>query len=85
MMLSIIFGVWLWIGYGIGFGKESSWMHIKLLIVILLVTYHLYCGKILRDFTNFKCKNSHVWFRIFNEIPVFLLFFTIYLVIFKPL
>ena len=81
----IIFGVWLWIGYEIGFEKEFNWMHIKLLIVILLITYHLYCGKILRDFTNFKCKNSHIWFRIFNEIPVFLLFFTIYLVIFKPL
>ncbi|RZP22300.1 MAG: hypothetical protein EVA26_04010 [Burkholderiaceae bacterium] len=26
-----------------------------------------------------------MWFRIFNEVPVFLLFFTIYLVIFKPL
>ena len=85
MILSIIFGVWLWIGYEIGFEREFNWMHIKLSIVILLITYHLYCGKILRDFTNFKCKNSHVWFRIFNEIPVFLLFFTIYLVIFKPL
>ena len=85
MILSVIFGAWLWIGYEIGLRKEFSWMHIKLSIDVLLVIYHLYCGKILRDFTNFKCKNSHVWFRIFNEIPVFLLFFTIYLVRFKPL
>ena len=85
MMLSIIFGVWLWIGYEIGLEREFNWMHIKILIVVLLITYHLYCGKILRDFINFKCQKTHVWFRIFNEVPVFLLFFTIYLVIFKPL
>ena len=84
MILSIIFGAWLWIGYEIGFERQFNWMHIKLSIVVVLITYHLYCGKILRDFANFKCKNSHVWFRVFNEIPVFLLFFTIYLVIFKP-
>ena len=84
MILSIIFGAWLWIGYEIGFEREFNWMHIKLSIVVVLIAYHLYCGKILRDFANFKCNNSHVWFRIFNEIPVFLLFFTIYLVIFKP-
>ncbi len=85
MILSIIFGVWLWVGYEVGYEKEFNWMHVKLSTVILLVTYHLYCGKLLRDFINLKCKNTHVWFRIFNEIPVFLLFFTIYLVIFKPL
>ena len=85
MILSIIFGGWQWVGYEIGYEKGFNWMHVKVSIVILLVTYHLYCGKLLRDFTNFKCKNTHVWFRIFNEIPVFLLFFTIYLVIFKPL
>ena len=54
MILSIIFGVWLWIGYEIGFEREFNWMHIKLSIVILLITYHLYCGKILRDFANFQ-------------------------------
>ena len=85
MILSIIFGVWLWVGYEIGFEREFGWMHTKLSIVVLLISYHIYCGKILRDFTNFKCKKSHIWFRIFNEVPVFLLFFTIYLVIFKPI
>ena len=84
MILSIIFGVWLWIGYEIGFEKN---------LIGCMLNFNRYfidylpfiLRKILRDFTNFKCKNSHVWFRIFNEIPVFLLFFTIYLVIFKPL
>ncbi|MGQ0442008.1 MAG: CopD family protein [Methylophilaceae bacterium] len=78
--LAMFFGLWLWLSYGI----TGGWLHAKLLLVIGLVVYHAYCGKIIRDFSLGINKRSHVWFRWFNEIPVLLLFFIVILVVVKP-
>lgn len=79
-LLAIGFGLWLWIGYGI----TGKWMHPKLTLVVGLVAYHLYCGKIMRDFIAGKNQRSHVWFRWFNEIPVIALTAIVILVVVKP-
>lgn len=79
-VLAIIFGLWLWLGYGIAGG----WLHAKLILVIGLIAYHVYCGKIMRDFKNGKNSRSHVWFRWFNEVPVIALFIVTILVVVKP-
>lgn len=79
-VLALGFGLWLWLGYGIG----GKWMHPKLTLVVALIAYHLYCGKIMRDFQNGLNKRSHVWFRWFNEIPVIVLTAIAILVVVKP-
>jgi putative membrane protein len=79
-ILALIFGLWLWLGYGI----TGGWLHAKLALVAVLVAYHLYCGKLVKDFAQGKNRRSHVWFRWFNEIPVLLLFVIIILVVVKP-
>lgn len=79
-LLAIGFGLWLWMGYGI----SGKWMHPKLTLVLGLVAYHLYCGKIMRDFAAGKNQRSHIWFRWFNEIPVLALTGIIILVVVKP-
>ena len=79
-VLSFVFGFWLWLGYGIGGG----WLHAKLSLVAGLVAYHLYCGKLMRDFKLNKNTRSHVWYRWFNELPVLVLFAVIILVEVKP-
>jgi len=79
-LLALVFGVWLWLGYGI----TGGWLHAKLALVILLVIYHLYCGKLVKDFARGKNRYSHVWYRWFNEIPVVLLFSIVVLVVVKP-
>ena len=84
MVLSIVFGLWLWLGYGIGFGRDHHWMNLKVLCVLVLIAYHLYCGVILKNFIDFKCERSHIWFRWFNEFPVIFLFLTTTLVVVKP-
>lgn len=78
--LTIIFGLWLWLGYGI----SGGWMHAKLLLVLILVIYHLYCGKLLKDFEHDRNRYSHVFYRWFNEFPVLILFAVIVLVVVKP-
>jgi len=78
--LAIGFGFWLWFGYG----DVGGWLHAKLLLVVLLVAYHLYCGKLVSDFKADNNKRSHVWYRWFNEVPVILLTIIVILVEVKP-
>ncbi|MBC6961758.1 MAG: protoporphyrinogen oxidase HemJ [Nitrosomonas sp.] len=79
-LLTIIFGTWLWLGYGF----SGGWLHTKLALVVLLVAYHLYCGKLLIDFKNDRNRDGHVYYRWFNELPVLALFAIIILVVVKP-
>ena len=79
-ILALVFGLWLWLGYGI----TGVWLHAKLVLVAGLVAYHFYCGKLMRDFQAGKNTHSHIWYRWFNEIPVLVLFFVVTLVVIKP-
>ena len=63
---------------------SSSWFQAKLGLVALLVIYHIWCGKLLFDFKNDNNKHSHVWYRFFNELPVFILIAIVLLVELKP-
>jgi putative membrane protein len=79
-VLTIVFGVWLWLGWGFGGG----WLYAKLAIVALLVAYHLWCGKLLVDFREDRNTRSHVWYRWFNEAPTLLLLAGVVLAVVKP-
>ena len=59
---------------------STGWFQIKFALVIALVIYHIYCGKLLKDFKLDKNTKSHVWFRWFNEAPVIALIIIIILV-----
>jgi protoporphyrinogen IX oxidase len=83
-LLALVFGVWLWLGFGASFQFPGAWLQIKLLLVAGLVAYHFYCGKLMRDFKSGNNTRSHVWYRWFNEIPVIVLFFAVILVVVKP-
>lgn len=79
-ILTLVFGVWLWLG----FGFQGGWLHAKLALVGLLLGYHHACGRLLKRFLNHQNHHSHVWFRWFNEVPVILLFIIVILVVVKP-
>lgn len=80
MLLALAFGLWLWLGYGF----TGGWLHAKLTLVIILIGYHHYCGRLLKQFKAQQNQRSHVWFRWFNEIPVLILFAIVILVVTKP-
>ncbi len=82
--IALALGLWLWLGYGIGLGPGSGWMHVKLLIVVLLIAYHGWCGRLLARFERGQEQRSHRWFRWFNEAPVLMLLVTVILVVVKP-
>lgn len=77
---ALVFGLWLWLGYGIGGG----WMHAKLALVLVLLGYHHVCGRILRKLESGTDTRSHVWYRWFNELPVLVLLAVVLLVVLKP-
>ena len=79
-LLALAFGLWLWLGYGI----SGGWLHAKLALVVLLIGYHHYCGRLLKDFAQGRNRHSHVWYRWFNEVPVLVLFAVVILVVVKP-
>jgi protoporphyrinogen IX oxidase len=79
-VLTILFGAWLWLGYG----PWGGWIHAKLALVVILIAYHAYCGKLLADFKRGRNRHSHVWYRWFNELPVLILFSIVLLVVLKP-
>ncbi|HCU52882.1 MAG TPA: protoporphyrinogen oxidase HemJ [Gammaproteobacteria bacterium] len=79
-VLTLVFGLWLWLGYGI----TGGWMMVKLLLVMVLIAYHLYCGKLLNDFRQDRNRHGHVFYRWLNEFPVLILIAAVILVVVKP-
>jgi putative membrane protein len=77
---ALLLGIWLWLGYGI----RGGWLHAKLALVILVIGYHHACGSLLKKFERGANTRSHKWFRVFNEVPVFLLIGIVLLVVVKP-
>jgi putative membrane protein len=80
MIPALIFGLWLWLGYGF----KGGWLHAKLALVILAIGYHHACGSLLKKFERGANTKSHKWFRWFNEVPVILLLLIVILVVVKP-
>jgi protoporphyrinogen IX oxidase len=83
-VLTTIFGLWLLFAYAWQANKHMKWLHLKLTLVILLIIYHVWCGKLLRDFKHDRNTRSHRWYRVFNEVPTLILFAIIVLVIVRP-
>jgi len=79
-ILTIFFGLLLIINYD----YQGAWLNYKLILVGLLVIYHYYCWKYLNLFKNNQNNHSHIFYRIFNEIPVIILIAIVFLVIYKP-
>lgn len=79
-VLALVSGTWLWLAYGF----SGGWLDAKLLLVLVLIGYHIWCGKILADFGRDGNSRSHTWYRWFNEFPTVILLLSIVLVVVKP-
>jgi protoporphyrinogen IX oxidase len=80
-VLTIVFGLWLWLGFGV----TGGWMHAKAALVAILVALHAYLGVLLRDFARDRNRHGHVFYRWLNEIPALpLLVAIVWLVVAKP-
>jgi len=83
-ILTAVFGVLLIKAYGSAWFSASHWMHAKLVLVALLYGYHAYCFKLLADFKHNRNRRSALFYRIFNEAPVLVMFAVVILAVAKP-
>ncbi|WP_260295592.1 CopD family protein [Sedimenticola hydrogenitrophicus] len=84
MLLTLLFGFWMLYDYAWAAYSKMGWLHVKLLLIGLLVAYHLYCGRLVKQFARDQNSHSHVWYRWFNEVPVAILIAVVLLAVLKP-
>lgn len=83
-VLTVVFGVWmLWDYAWVAFSK-TGWLHAKLTLVVILIGYHIYCGKLVKHFKHDQNNHSHIFYRWFNEFPVIILLAVVILAVVKP-
>ena len=80
MVLTLVFGIWMWLGYGF----HGNWLRAKLVLVGLLVGYHFWLGHLAGDFAADRNRRSHVFYRWINELPLVLLAAIVVLAVVKP-
>lgn len=84
MVLTLVFGGWMLADYAWAAYGRAGWLHAKLLLLLLMIGYHVQCGRWLKDFELGRNTHSHVFYRWVNEIPVVFLFAIIILAVVKP-
>lgn len=72
-LLLIIQPVWL----------QQAWMLVKLVAVLFLAGYTLYCKAHIRRLENRSGYFSHVYYRALNEVPTLVLVAAVFLAVFR--
>jgi protoporphyrinogen IX oxidase len=80
--LTAAFGLWLLAREPVLLG--TGWLRAKLVLVALLVGYHVWLGKLVRDFAAGRNPHSARWYRWFNEVPSLLLVGIVLLAVARP-
>ncbi len=88
--VAFAFGLTLWQGWRVfptalpNITAGSHWIDAKLTLVVLLLVYFVWAGRLLKRSINGRTLPSVRVLRWLNELPVLLLLAVIYLVIAKP-
>ncbi|KTD75062.1 protoporphyrinogen oxidase HemJ [Legionella waltersii] len=82
-ILTTVLGISL-LSFNYNYYLNAPWMHAKLTLVLLLWMYHLLCGHYLKRFAVDLNKRSTKFYRIYNELPTFLLVGIVIFVVVKP-
>ena len=81
-VLTAVFGLWLLTNNPALLA--TGWLRAKLVLVALLVAYHVFTWRLLRDFAAGRNARSARWYRWFNEIPSLLLIGIVLLAVARP-
>lgn len=84
MVLTFVFGIGLLITGAWQMYSSSGWLHTKIALLFCLLIYHYFCWQWLKDFRDDVNKQSHLFYRWMNEIPVLFLVVIIILAVVKP-
>ena len=68
-----------------GFGElQSTWLHAKLGLVLVLSAFHGYVARQVRIFAAGANGHSTAFYRVLNEVPTVLMILIVILVVVKP-
>lgn len=62
---------------------KQPWLHVKIALVLLLIGYHHYCKRIMKQLAAGSCTITPQQFRWLNEAPTIFLVVIVLLAIFK--
>lgn len=83
MMITWTFGILTIYMYGYEWFATNHWLHFKIVLLILLTVYHVYCKSLIKKLENGKTGFSSTKFRLFNEVPTLFLITIVSLAVFK--
>ncbi len=83
MVVALVLGLWMLVERWDSYFRAASWMHIKLTLIILLIGYHHVCGAYVKKFAADANTRSDKFYRVFNELPVFVMVPVVILVVLK--
>jgi putative membrane protein len=81
-VLAAVFGFWLLFQWH--WPLTEGWLQAKLVLVAALVAYHLYCGRLVRQFRAADNRHSGAFYRWFNEFPALILVAIVLLAVVRP-
>jgi putative membrane protein len=82
MVLTVVFGIWM-IALNTNYLMKAPWMHLKLSFVLLLLIYHFYSQKLLRNCENRILAWSSGQLRLWNEVATLFLVSIVFIVVLK--
>ena len=81
-VVTAVLGLWLLFQWH--WPVTELWLQLKLLLIVALVAYHLYCLKLVRQFRRAENTRSALFYRWFNEFPAIVLIAVILLAVLRP-
>ncbi len=64
--------------------ETQNWMHVKLVLVMVLGVFHLYCGYLRKQFEANNNKHTAKFYRFLNEFPTIILILVVIMVVVRP-
>ena len=64
--------------------EPALWINIKIICIVLMSAFHMYCAKIRVQFEKNNNKKNEKFFRYINEVPTILFIVIVFLAVFKP-
>jgi len=83
-IITVVLGIWLVGIYGFDILMQWHWLQVKLFFVLILIAFHYYCGRLVKDFAADNNQHSEKFFRLINEIPVLPLIIIIIMAVVRP-
>jgi len=80
MVIAIVSGVMIWVMYGF----NGMWLNVKLVFVGLMIVYHVWCKKRMKEMQEGHLDKSGVFYRWMNELPLVILSVILIMVVVKP-